>query len=79
MAPPQTRSSLDVTTISPTEWLICDPAEVERTGIGIVGFIEARLGRYEVLAFSELSRRADFDTFDAAFDFVAAHDSLPDR
>jgi hypothetical protein len=79
LANQQTRSSLDLTTISPTEWLICDPVEVERTGIGILGLIEARYGKFEVLAFTEPSRRAYFDTFDAAFEFVAAHHPRPVR
>lgn len=68
------QSQLDVTTISPTEWLICDPIEVERTGIGIVGFVEARYGKFEVLCFNEPSRRAVFDTFDGALDFAAPRD-----
>ena len=48
--------------ISDHEWLVYDEAEHKLTGIGIVGFIELRNGRYEVLAFNELSRRPYFAT-----------------
>ncbi len=68
------QAQIEVKTISDTEWLICDPREVERTGIGIVGFIEARFGKFEVLCFNEPSRRAYFDTFDSALEFAAPLD-----
>lgn len=64
---------LELKSISGTEWLVYDQNEHRRTGIGIVGFIESLPSGFQVLAFSELSRRMQFESFDRALDFVALH------
>ena len=65
--------SLEVKAISVTEFLVYDRAERARTGVGIVGFIEALPTGFQVLAFSQLSERVQFDTFDGALRFVSEH------
>lgn len=61
---------LELKQISPTEWLATDVQEFELTGIGIVGFIERTNGSYEVLSFSELTKRAYFGSLEAAASFL---------
>ena len=68
---------LEVKSISGSEWLVYDQGEHVRTGIGIVGFIEEVDGGFQVLAFSALSQRMQFETFELALAFVAARCPRP--
>ena len=59
-------NQLEVSPLSGSEWIVSDTAMARNEGVGVVAYIESRMGVFELLELNKPAERKYFDSLDAA-------------
>ena len=59
-------NQLEVSPLSSSEWIVSDAAVAKNEGVGVVAYIESRLGVFELLELNKPAERNYFDSLSAA-------------
>ena len=59
-------NQLEVRPLSSSEWIVSDAAVARNEGVGVVAYVESRLGVFELLELNKPSERSYFDSLSAA-------------
>ena len=59
-------NQLEVSPLSGSEWIVSDAALAKNEGVGVVAYIESRLGVFELLELNKPTERNYFDSLSAA-------------
>ena len=59
-------NQLEVSPLSSSEWIVSDAALAKNEGVGVVAYIESRLGVFELLELNNPAERNYFDSLSAA-------------
>ena len=59
-------NQLEVSPLSSSEWIISDAAVAKNEGVGVVAYVESRLGVFELLELNKPAERTYFDSLSAA-------------
>ena len=57
---------LEVSPLSSNEWIVSDAALARTDGVGVVAYVESRLGVFELLELNKPAERNYFDSLSAA-------------
>ena len=59
-------NQLEVSPLSSSEWIVSDATLAKNEGVGVVAYVESRLGVFELLELNKPAERNYFDSLSAA-------------
>jgi len=68
-------NQLEVSPLSSSEWIVSDAALAKNEGVGVVAYIESRLGVFELLELNNPAERNYFDSLSAAIASIGSSSS----
>ena len=69
-------NQLEVSPLSSSEWIVSDAALAKNEGVGVVAYVESRLGVFELLELNKPAERNYFDSLSAAIASIGYSTSL---